>query len=463
MRKTLSRRDFLKQAALTTGALAAAGLPAVTLASPPQQEPVFLRAMTIGDNARAQTFENVLGEFREANPDIDLELVPVAAPEWDQFLAKVATILAAGEQLDNVEVGTEGQLTFANAGIIRALDDFVMAEQEDVQEYFSDVNPIFVEAVMYEGSLYNLPNLWAAAGIMYNKHLFDQAGLEHPTNDWTVEQFLEAARAINDLGDDIFGYGWPNRHWGGFVAWSFANDSTILTTEQFEGGDWLWDTFYADMPAEARARRGGGFWYPSSNANDPRNVEALQMLQDLAWVDNASMTPAGFGDLFAAFTSNKLGMLPSHRAWVANFTAAGLTPDDYDVVYMPRWKTQKSQYGASALAITTLSQQPEAAWRLLRYLTSKDVQNAYVAGGVHTATRRSVATDPVQNEVGPNNWSAFYGMVDEIDAAPIPAPPQNRDFTVSFTKWIGLAMANEATPQDALDNMHNELNALLGA
>jgi hypothetical protein len=54
-------------------------------------------------------------------------------------------------------------------------------------------------------------------------------------------------------------------------------------------------------------------------------------------------------------------------------------------------------------------------------------------------------------------------MVDETDAAPIPAPPQNRDFTISFTKWIGLAMANEATPQEALDSMHDELNAILGA
>jgi ABC-type glycerol-3-phosphate transport system substrate-binding protein len=56
----------------------------------------------------------VLGPFREAHPDINLELVPVAAPEWDAYLAKVATIIASGQQLDNVEVGTEGQQTFAS-------------------------------------------------------------------------------------------------------------------------------------------------------------------------------------------------------------------------------------------------------------------------------------------------------------------------------------------------------------
>jgi ABC-type glycerol-3-phosphate transport system substrate-binding protein len=324
------------------------------------------------------------------------------------------------------------------------------------------VNPVFIEGVMYEGSLYNLPSLWAAAGIYFNKHLFDEAGVAHPTNDWSADDFLAAARAISALGDDIYGHAWPNRHWGGLVPWSFANDTNILVQEQAEGGDWLWDTFYSDMSEDERAQRGGGFFWSASSANDANNVEALQMLQDLAFVDNASFA-ADFPDVLTGFETGLIGMIPAHRAWVSRFSAAGLTPDDYDVVFMPRWKTQKHQYGASALAITTLSREPDAAWELLKYLTSAEVQFAYVAGGVHTATRRSVMADPAQHEgIGPNNWAAFYGMVDETPAAPIPAPAQNKDFTTAFTEWIGLAMANEVSAQEALDNMHEELNAILG-
>lgn len=460
----LSRRQFLQRVSIAAGAAAASGFMGVVpvLAHPHGQEMVMLRAMTIGDPARAATFEAVVGDFRAANPNVDLQWVPVAAPEWDAYLSKVATVLASGQQLDNIEVGTEGFLLFTSSGIARKLDEYVQADQEAIGDFFRDVNPVMIEAVMYQGSLYNLPQLWAAAGIYYNKRLFDQANLPYPTNDWTVEQFVEAARAITALGDGIVGYGWPNRHWGGFVPWSFINASTILVTEQHEEGGWLWDTFYGDMSAEDRAKRGGGFWYTASNANDPNNIEALKLLQDLAHVDKASYI-ASLPDLWAAFTTGKLGMMVAHRAYISRFAGAGLSPDDYDVVYMPQWKSQKSQFGGSGLAITTLSKSPELAYELLKYMTSAKTQFAYIMGGVHTASRRSVTNDPAQNEgIAPSNWRVFYNQLDELESLPMPAPPQNRDFTNIFTKYIGLAMANEISAEDAMNNMHTELNAMLG-
>jgi ABC-type glycerol-3-phosphate transport system substrate-binding protein len=140
-----------------------------------------------------------------------------------------------------------------------------------------------------------------------------------------------------------------------------------------------------------------------------------------------------------------------------------LTPDDYDVVYMPRWDSQKAQFGGSGLAIATLSQHPELGFDLLKYMTSADVQRAYTHGGVHTASRRSVTNDPAENEgIAPSNWPVYYNQLDELEALPIPAPPQNREFTTIFTNYIGLALANEMSAQEALDNMHVELNRMLG-
>src|SRR5262245_37047284 len=265
----LSRREFLERVGAIVGAAAAAGIVGFkpVLARPLGQDKTPLRAMTIGDPARAATFEAVVGDFKAAHPNVDLQWVPVAAPEWDGYLAKVATILASGQQLDNIEVGTEGFLLFASSGIARKLDEYVQKDKDVIQDFFSDVNPVMIESVMYKGSLYNLPSLWAAAGIFYNKKLFDKAGVKYPTNDWTLDDFKAAVKAIHALGDDVSGFGWPNRHWGGFIPWSFINDSTPLVTEKQKGGEWLWDAFYADLSKEERAKRGGGFWYTASNAN----------------------------------------------------------------------------------------------------------------------------------------------------------------------------------------------------
>ncbi len=463
----LSRRDFLKQSAVSAGAVAATGLlgaAAPLAAAPPQQDTVKIRSMVINP-ARVEAFENLAGPFNEQNPNIEVEFVGIAAAEWDEFLSKVTVLMAAGEQLDNLEVSNEGFQLFTSNGIVRPLDEYVQNDP-DVADFLADVNPAMIESHMFEGSLYNLAFLWAAAGITYNKSLFDQAGLDHPTNDWTVEDFQVAARAISELGEDIFGYGWPNRPWGGFTPWSYVNDSTLINPEQSEGGDWLWDNFYPDLTEEERARRGGGWKWTSSNANDPNNVEALQMLLDLAQQDNASymVGPGGMGDLHTAFTSGKLGMMVSHRAWIARFTGAGMMPDEYDVVFHPIWKTQKSQFGASGLAVTTLSQYPDQAFQWLKHLTSPEVQGSFIANGAHTASRRSVTNAPEQNDgIAPAGWPNYYAMLDDLEALPVPAPAQNRDYTNARVKWFSLAGSGELNAQDALDGLHEELVGILGA
>lgn len=463
-KRALSRRDFLKQAAIA-GAAASTGLTGLThaLAAPPAQDTVNIRAMIINP-ARVTAFENIVPAFKEKHPNINIEFVGVAAAEWDEFLSKVSVILASGQQLDNLEVSNEGFQLFVSNTIVRPLDELVLDDPE-IADFMADVNPAMIESHMYEGSLYNLAFLWAAAGINYNKRLFDQARLEYPTNDWTVEDFQNAARTIRELGDDIYGYAWPNRPWGGFTPWSYANDSTLVNAEQSEGGDWLWDKFYPDMTAEERAQRGGGWKWTTSNANDPKNVEALQMLTDLAQVDNAAymVGPGGMGELHTAFIGGKLGMMVSHRAWIAVFRNGGMSLDDYDVVYHPLWKTRKPQFGASGLAVTTLSQHPDEAFLWLKHMTARETQAAFISGGVHTASRRSVTNAPEQNEgIAPSNWQAYYGMLDDNVAMPVPAPSQNRDFTNALTKWFSLSGNGEATPQAALDGLHEELTAILG-
>ena len=41
--------------------------------------------------------------------------------------------------------------------------------------------------------------------VLYNKELFDRAGVDYPTSEWTWWDQLDAAKKIRALGDDIFG------------------------------------------------------------------------------------------------------------------------------------------------------------------------------------------------------------------------------------------------------------------
>jgi len=41
--------------------------------------------------------------------------------------------------------------------------------------------------------------------LTYNQDLFDEAGVAYPSEQWTWDDALEAAKAISNLGDDMWG------------------------------------------------------------------------------------------------------------------------------------------------------------------------------------------------------------------------------------------------------------------
>ena len=59
------------------------------------------------------------------------------------------------------------------------------------------------------GKQYGLPESFSNVVLIYNKDLFDQAGVSYPTDDWTQDDVQNAAEKIRALGDDIFGIWQP--------------------------------------------------------------------------------------------------------------------------------------------------------------------------------------------------------------------------------------------------------------
>ncbi len=45
--------------------------------------------------------------------------------------------------------------------------------------------------------------------VVYNKEIFDDAGVDYPTDDWTWDEFLATAAELNDPDAGIAGFGWP--------------------------------------------------------------------------------------------------------------------------------------------------------------------------------------------------------------------------------------------------------------
>lgn len=472
-----SRRAFLKtlatgSAALTlaacgAGASGSSSAPATGATSAPgagSGNGQTIRIALFGSRDDAARREKLIPAFQEKNPGVNIEYIPIQGTDWEEFFSKVLASIAAGNTPDLTFCATEGTHLFAGKGLATPLDDYVKRDQQAMQEYFSDVHPALVEAMMYEGNLYELPIDFNAANMYVNTTLLNEAGFADVSSDWDRDRFYEVAQKITqkDAGGQttVFGYQWVNRLWGSWMPWIFVNGSNLLTEERAPGGEWLWDSFYKDDPA--REGRGGGWRWNAPKANDPANLEALEFMVQL---NKEGITPGvelGSGQsLQGFFSGNKLGMTPAGGFWAGGLHNAGMAADAFDVRLFPKWKSQRHQFGTAGYVLMKDSPNKDLGWEYLKYLASKEAMTIDLASNETTPTRRSMMTAERYATTGPKSWQVFYDTLDKHpDTAPIPAPPEANPMTTIFTKYTGLAMSLEMSPKDALDAMQADLEAL---
>jgi multiple sugar transport system substrate-binding protein len=82
----------------------------------------------------------------------------------------------------------------------------------------------------YEGSQYALPDRGGAMIVYYNLDMFDAAGVEYPTAEWTWEDFLAAAQALTLRdGDTVTQYGFAaGGWWPWWMSFIYQNGGAVL-------------------------------------------------------------------------------------------------------------------------------------------------------------------------------------------------------------------------------------------
>ena len=453
----LSRREMIQASAATVAATAVGALPgSVALASAPSQDNITLRLQ-----ADPRDYQEVIDAYAGVAPNVTVEPVSVTGIDHAEVATKILASLAAGTPVDIGFAATEATQLYAGEGLAMGMKDRLLDQADDLMEYFSDVSPVLVETDFYEGDLYQLPRDFNAANMWLNTKLVGEAGLEIPGEDWTKDDFNEYAKALTGLGPegDSFGFAWNNGLWGGWLPWIFVNGSNLLSEERVGGGEWLWDTFYADDPnAEGR---GGGFRWPEPQANNAANVEALEHVVALTRDGYAPSVERGFAEnLSGFFAADKIGMYPGGGFFTGFLQDAGMEPGTYDAQFWPWWQSQRHQLGVGALWIL-IGGNEDAAWDFVKWHTGRDVMEmiGFFRVTRTTPARRSMCT--AERFPNVSNWNIFYDTVDaRPDTGPIPAPVFSIELTNIFTRYTEVAVSLEQSPQDTLDAMQRELEDL---
>ena len=185
----LSRRDFLKASVLTgAGAVMAAcaqPAPAPQPAAPqgaakapePTKAPAPAAPVTITYLVRTDIQptlikwgEQTVEEFQKLNPNIKVEMVGVP---WGDYNAKLLAMYAAGTPPEVSANYAAGFATFYANKAIRALDDYIKADQVDL----SVLEKAAIDSITRDGKLWAIPLAHQPVVVFYNKDLLDKAGV----------------------------------------------------------------------------------------------------------------------------------------------------------------------------------------------------------------------------------------------------------------------------------------------
>jgi multiple sugar transport system substrate-binding protein len=146
--------------------------------------------------------ETLEQDFEAANPNVDLKIT--AYPE-DNYGVKLDTAIAAGKTPDLVLVFGPEQM---RAGLLLPLDDMIAEEGIDLSTYVpAIVEPGDEFSCAYEGKLYCMGSYAGSVQMLYNKDLFDAAGIPYPA-PWppmTPEQFVDIACQLTDEANGVWG------------------------------------------------------------------------------------------------------------------------------------------------------------------------------------------------------------------------------------------------------------------
>ncbi|MGP4084880.1 ABC transporter substrate-binding protein [Streptomyces sp. KR55] len=357
--------------------------------------------------------------FEKAHPDID---VRVQTAPFDQYFTQLQTSIAGGTAPDVMELNQESFASFADSGALADLTGRDLADGA-----FSQSS---LDAFTYEGKQYGLPSSFSAELLFYNKDLFDKAGLDYPTGDWTWQDEQKAAEKIDALGDDIFGdyqnvsFLEFNKALGQSGGSFLSEDGTRPAFDSPEGiaaATWLTGKVGTTMPTKAQL---GG--------------EADQDTR--------------------MFTEGRLGMWHS-GSWF--FSTLAESDVDWDVVLEPANGTRANSVFQNTLAMSSQSKNADAAWEWLTYMTtSQEVAQKRI----DTSWELSPATsDSLKKQFTgqkpPENRAAVFDALDDV--APFPDMVRQSEVSDIVGNALEDVVIGRTTVHQALKSAADKVEPLL--
>lgn len=146
----------------------------------------------IWDNAQREGMEAVAKAYTDKNPDVSIQ---VQVTSWDEYWTKLDAAAESGQLPDIFWMHTNQILKYADYGKLEDVTDLYDDVEEDYySRHFSEISQ--GNAMGSDGRMYGVPKDKDTVCLMYNREMFDEAGVSYPDETWTWDDLTAASARI---------------------------------------------------------------------------------------------------------------------------------------------------------------------------------------------------------------------------------------------------------------------------
>jgi multiple sugar transport system substrate-binding protein len=367
-----------------------------------------------------KTAEDLAAQYTKLHPNVTVK-TSTGASTTDDLLTKLSAGFTGGSYPDVSYAYGSWAGELATSGKTQDLAKWVA----DPAFGWNEIPAAARDTATYEGKVIGVPALVDNLALIYNKKLFDDAGLPYPTDQWSWDDFRAAAKKLTNPSQNVYGSAY---------SVSGSEDTT-----------WhLWPMLW---------QRGGKILDGRKPAfNSDAGVAALELLRAMA-VDDKSLYLDQTDEKYAPlFNDGHVGMMMSGPWALLEIKEAGL---EYGVAQLPGYNGDHQTVSGPDLWVLfdhADANRAGASRDFIKWLTSKEIDAKWNLAIGNLPLRSSEQGTPEFAEYVkeyPGGQKFFENLANAKQARPTLAGYEEMSRNVGDA--IAKVLQGAAKPKEALD------------
>lgn len=398
-------------------------------------EKIVLQLWHHWSTSRHPLLQAVVKDFMEANPDI--EVVETLQPQ-DGIVEKLLTAIAGGSAPDVAMLHRRNLLAFAAEGALMPLDSYI--EEAGIQEDYW--YPGELASNRYDGNVYGLPLTEGLTFLNYNTAMWEAAGLDPDAFPATWDEFFDAVSKLTvmDANGQVqrAGYSLGDNLGRAFLLWLVANGQSSIYSEDVR----------------------------TARVNTPAAVETIAFLKRLTddalggYQNMQTFTAAASGLDQPPFVLEQ-SAVEVGQAWQFLIIQETNPNLQYRLAPFPGGPSGDGPVAVNqagwSYVIPVGTKHPDAAWRLLKYLTVDEGAKKFLLS-------QGRASPVVQyNESGDYDnlphWSEFLQVSSR--SRPVQVSPVHPQVETVLQEMMERVLIGQMTPEEGAEWGNAEVQRLL--